>query len=78
MMTIASYLLKLFRVIDFAASRILPSMVSYRQDIEELKQSVQVIEAKLDVLCSGFHNYTTRLDNDITTTTKRRATNRDR
>jgi hypothetical protein len=78
MMTIVSYLLKLFRLIDYAASRLLPSMVSYREDIQELKRSVEIIEGKVDVLSAALQVFIREVKNDATTTIKRRTTPRAR
>ena len=78
MMTIVSYLLKLFRLFDYAASRLLPSMVSYREDIQELKRSVEIIEGKVDVLSAALQVFIREVKNDTTTTLKRRTTPRAR
>ena len=78
MMTMLSYLLKLFKLIDYTASRLLPSMVSYREDIQELKQTVEVIEGKVDVLSAALQVFIREVKNDATTTTKRRNVVRNR
>ena len=51
-------------------------MVSYREDIEELKQNVKVIEGKLDILSSALQLLLHEVKNDATKPTKRRTTNR--
>jgi len=75
-MTILSYLLKLFKIVDKLAVSLVPSLANNTSDIQEIKVQLAYIQGKVETLCYSIDLLLRSSDHGNGKPTQRRTTRR--